>query len=138
MERKSSALTTCKNTCNISLTNNIMLPITNLFRIDRMPTAIIPSSSKKKTRRRKFQPQRKVNRIATRKATAVEQRNQVRKETNQPQISKSLQRYKQSFRSNREECPTTPANSKNVPTSKIADIQQEIFFLALNNSNPCK
>lgn len=115
MERKSSALTTCKNTCNINLTNNIMLPITNLFRIARRPTVTIPSNSQKKTRRT-FQPQRKANRIATHKAIAVEPRNQVRKETNLARISNSLLKYRQSFRSNREECLMTPANFKNVPT----------------------
>ena len=138
MERKSSARTTCKNMYSINLTNNIMLPTTNLFRIARKPTATIPSSSKKKRTRRKFQPQRKVNKIATLNVTAVEPKNQVRKETNRAQISNSLLKNRRSYKSNKEECLMTPVSSKNVPTSKIADILQEIFFRVLNSSNPCK
>ena len=138
MERKSSALITWKNTFNISPANSIMITIKNLFRIARRLTAIIPSSSKKKMKREKNQPQRRVNRIATHKFTAVEPMNQVRKEINLGLISNSPRRYKQSFRNSKEECLMIPASSKSVPTLKTADIQQEIFSPVLNSSNPFK
>lgn len=77
MEKKSSVLTTYKNTFSINPASSTMLTITNHFRIALKPTATIPSSLQNKMKIKKIQPQRKVSLITIHKLTAVELGNQV-------------------------------------------------------------